>query len=96
MISKEEVKKLADLARINISDTEAENFGKQIEEILEYVGTIQKVVSGEEEGIDFGHVHNVLREDQAKDSGLYREEIIAEFPEKQDDFLKVKKILSQE
>ena len=96
MISKEEVKKLADLARINISDTEAENFGKQIEEILEYVGTIQKVVSGEEEGIDFGHVHNVLREDQAKDSGKYREEIIAEFPDKQGDLLKVKKILSQE
>ena len=96
MISKEEVKKLSDLARINISDSEATKFGKEIEEILEYVGTIQKVVSSEDEGIDFGHVHNVMREDKVKDSGLYREEIIAEFPEKQDDFLKVKKILSQE
>lgn len=96
MISKEEVKKLSDLSRIKISDSEAVKFGKEIEEILEYVGTIQKVVSSEDVGIDFGYVHNVMREDEVKNSGKYREEIIAEFPEKEGDFLKVKKILSQE
>lgn len=96
MISKEEVKKLSDLARINISDVEAEKLGGEIEEILEYVGVIQKVTSNEKEGIEFGAVRGVMREDQAKDSGKYKEEIKAEFPHKQGDFLKVKKILNQE
>ena len=96
MISKEEVKKLAELSRININDAEAEKIGGEIEEILEYVGTVQKVASNEKEGIEFGAVHNVMREDEVKDSGKYREELIAEFPESKDDYLKVRKILSQE
>ena len=60
------------------------------------MGTVQKVASNEKEGIEFGAVHNVMREDDVKDSGKYREELIAEFPESKDDYLKVRKILSQE
>ena len=37
MISKEDIKKLADLARIDIKDEEAENLGKEMDDILEYV-----------------------------------------------------------
>lgn len=93
MISKEEVKNLAELARINVGEAEAEKLGSEIEEILEYVATIQKVASNEKEGIEFAAVHNILREDEVKDSGLHREELIAEFPESENDYLKVKKIL---
>jgi len=103
MISKEEIKKLADLARIEVADEEAENLGKEMDDILEYVKLIQQFHSDEsfpkgkiekESGIEVGQLHNVIREDEnPTESGTYSKELIAEFPQKEGNYLKVKKIL---
>ena len=98
-IFKEEIKKLADLARIEIKDKEAENQGKEMDDILGYVKSIQGLHSDEsfskgkvEE--ESGQLHNVVREDEnPTESGVYNKELIAEFPNKEGDYLKVKKIL---
>ena len=43
MITKEEIKKIASLAKINISDDELDNYSGQISKILEYMSTLNNV-----------------------------------------------------
>ncbi len=91
MVSKEEIKRLADLARVMVEEKEAEELALEIDQILEYVGQV-KEISGDVEGFDT--ILNVMREDEnPNEPGAYREELIAEFPNKDGDYLKVKKIL---
>jgi len=102
MISKEEIKKLADLARIEITEKEQEKLALEMDEILGYVGQI-KEMTGNEEKIEnpplvtrgrLGGVINVMREDTDPiASETYSKDLIAEFPETQNNYLKVKKIL---
>ena len=92
MISKGDIKNLAELSRMDISEVEAEKLGTEIDSILEYVGQVQTVSLDIEDGIDFGPVKNIFREDEPEPS-QHREELIAEFPDKEGDYLKVNKIL---
>lgn len=96
MISKEEIKKLADLARIEVGEDEAESLGKEMDAILEYVGQVSNVAS---QGLAMrdefeNQIQNVMRDDvNPTESGTYSAELIAEFPESENNYLKVKKIL---
>ncbi len=97
MISKETIKDLADLARIEIDEKEAEKLAGEIDAILEYVGQVKSIAGDAKEGVEFGAVKNVFREDvEPTESGAYSKELTAEFPEREGDYLKVKKILNQE
>jgi aspartyl-tRNA(Asn)/glutamyl-tRNA(Gln) amidotransferase subunit C len=93
MISREDVRKLAALARIKLSPEEEETFAKDMEHILGYVTQIQKVsgtvdVKGKEK------VKNVLRkDDKPHESGIHTEAILAEAPRREGNYVKVKKIL---
>jgi aspartyl-tRNA(Asn)/glutamyl-tRNA(Gln) amidotransferase subunit C len=95
MISTEEIKKLADLARIEIEDTEAEKLATEIEAILGYVGQVSEFASSNDvDEVEIGSVYNVLREDiNPTEPETYTKELVAEFPHKEDGYLKVKKIL---
>lgn len=95
-ISKEDIRKLADLARIEVTDAEAESLKKDIESILGYVGQVTTVAAASEskEEIELGPVINVLREDEnPTEPGTNTADIVAEFPDKEKNYLKVKKIL---
>lgn len=97
MISKEEIKKLADLARISLEDGEIEKLRGEMNAILDYVGQV-KSVAGEEKAGEISEHYNVMREDGSPDrpaaeSGTRSKELIEEFPEKKGDYLKVKKII---
>ncbi len=93
MISREDIKKLANLARIKLSEEEEGRFAKEIESILGYVAQIQKV-SGKEDVKTAGAVRNVLREDsEPHEAGIFSEDLIAEAPQKDGEYVKVKKIL---
>ncbi|MDP2704917.1 MAG: Asp-tRNA(Asn)/Glu-tRNA(Gln) amidotransferase subunit GatC [Patescibacteria group bacterium] len=97
MITKEEVKKLAGLSRMKVSDEEVEQFAKEIDSILGYVEQIKNVVSSldDKKSSSDNMLKNVMREDEnPHESGAYTKEIVAEFPEKGDNNeLKVKNIL---
>ncbi len=95
MISKETVKELADLARIEISEIEVEKLVGEMGAILEYVGQVKSVVGDYKEGVEFGSIKNVFREDvDPTEPCVYSKELIAEFPEREGEYLKVKKILN--
>ena len=94
MISPEEIRKLADLARIKVEDAELPKLSKDIESILGYVGQLDEVrVSGD--GGNIKHrVSNVLRDDkEPHEAGIYTEKILANTPRRQGDYVVVKKIL---
>lgn len=94
MISKTEVKKLAELARIDLTEMEEERLAHEMGAILDYVGQIKSVVGEAADKKTALEIYNILREDQnPTESGAHSKELIAEFPDKQGDYLKVKKIL---
>jgi len=94
MISVKEIEKLAALARIKMEDAEKEQFGKDIDAILGYVDTIKTAEVSLDQSATVGAVKNVLRDDaQANESGAHTEALLNEAPQREDDYIQVKKIL---
>ncbi len=93
MIKKDDVQKLANLARIETTDTEAEEFANDLEHILEYVGQVNTLDLSDEQG-QTGPVFNVMREDgDAHESGAHTEDLLNAAPDREGNYFKVKKIL---
>ena len=93
MIRKEEVKKLAELSRIEVEDRELDALARDIESIVAYVSEITEVAS---EGVeaDAGILRNVMREDgEPHESGAYTETLLSAAPHREDKYVRVKKIL---
>lgn len=93
MITNDDVKNLAELARIDIPEGEIENLRKDMEGVLAYVSEIQKVAGdkGEKEVLEH---RNVFREDgEPHEKGLYTKGVLENAPETEGDYIKVKKIL---
>lgn len=92
MITKEDIKNLADLARIEIGDAEAEGLTTQIDSILGYVGQI-KDSTGDLSSV-IPKLRNVMREDLVTNTpDLYTEKLLNNAPSRLGRLLKVKKIL---
>ena len=93
-MNKEEVLKLAKLARIEIGEEEAESLSGEFNAILSYVGEIKKL--DHKNAIDEARPSqiNVMREDgEPHQSGLYTKKILEQAPGKVGSYIKVKKIL---
>lgn len=90
----EDIKKLAELARVDMSDEEMTEMANDFDSILAYVGQVQDAVKLiPEHEVDFD-LNNVAREDvQTNRGGEYTSKIIAEFPDQKNGYLKVKQIL---
>ena len=94
MIERKEIEHLATLSRIAFSEEELDGFASDINSILTYVDQLKEVATDEKQALDVGVVHNVFREDaDVYEGGESRDEIIESFPEKDGEYLKVKKIL---
>ncbi len=96
MATKEDVQKLAALARISISESELAQFTKEFDSILGYVGQLEKL-----DLPSLGDVkpplRNVMREDgEPHETGKYTEALAAQFPERDGDYLAVKQIISHD
>ena len=95
-VTPEEVKKLAELSRLALSEEEITRLQGEISAILEYIGTIQKVeLHGTPADSPYLELENVLREDgDPHETGIFTEALLAQAPRRDGSFLKVKKILS--
>lgn len=94
-----DIKKLANLARIDMSDEEMEGMAKDFDPILKYVGQVKDALRSNENIVkdkkpeDY-FLHNVMREDIVTNtSNQYTKKILDNAPETQDGYLKVKQIL---
>ncbi len=94
MLSKEEVKNIAHLARIGVTEEETEKYRKDLSAVLDF---FQELQSLDTEGIEpIGHITGRVseaREDGTDDFGVSGKEAIRKnFPESKDGFLKVKSV----
>lgn len=86
-----DVENLAELAKIDLTADEKKQILKDMGGILEYVKTIESVKIGEVN--PKYDTYNVWREDKIEIQEFSKDSIIKQFPDSQDNFLKVKKIL---
>jgi aspartyl-tRNA(Asn)/glutamyl-tRNA(Gln) amidotransferase subunit C len=93
MLTKEEVKKIAMLSRIELRDGEVEKFQKDLSAILDYVDELKKVdTEGLEIVASVTGLENVSREDVPV-VAENRDDIMGQAPEIKDGYYKVKAIL---
>ena len=93
MLEGKDIEKLASLARIAITPEERDAFLTEIEPILGYVAQI-KEITAQVKDKQLGLTKNVLREDiHPHESGLYTKDILLQAPDREGDYIKVKKIL---
>ncbi len=98
MISLDDVRTLAGLARLRLSPQEEEVLQKDISSILDYVGQVSEVPMPEKKE-DPGAWRNVMREDAPRgeeDPLAGKEEALrAAFPSREGDFNVVRKIIQK-
>ena len=94
-ITKEEIDKLAELSRIEMSDEEKNGILKDLESILGYVSDIQEATTQEVTAEDrVGILLNVMREDENPyKEETYTKRVIESAPKSEGNYIKVKKIL---
>lgn len=94
-MDKQKVLSLGGLARMSISDAEAERLSHEFESILKYVGEVSKLGPEESKAGSAEMLsRNRMREDgHPHESGLHTEKLLALAPEREDNYFKVKKIL---
>ena len=94
MISKEEVEKIAKLARLELTEGEIKKMQKDLSEILNYFDLLKKAPAPLKQGLSKIKKDNVLRSDEIlQRDNLVAEKLIAGFPDKKDSYIKVKTIL---
>ena len=92
MISKEEVRHIAKLARLGLMEKEIEKFQKELSPILDYVEKLAKVDVSNVEPLSHPFaVNNVSRKDKSSSVGN-SEKLLKLAPEKKNGYLKVKSI----
>lgn len=92
-IDEAQVRRVAVLSRLELSDAEVTQFSTQLSAIVEYIEKLNELDTENVEPL--AHclpVHNVLREDVPKPS-LSNEAALANAPEREDEYFKVPKIL---
>lgn len=93
MITKEDVKYLEGLAKIELTEDKRELYIKQIGDILEYIEDIQNISS---DGFEIVYEHkNIFREDEADLKDEHTQKAIANSPDHIGDLFKVSQVIKQ-
>ncbi|MFA5239997.1 MAG: Asp-tRNA(Asn)/Glu-tRNA(Gln) amidotransferase subunit GatC [Phycisphaerae bacterium] len=94
-INQEEVRKVAKLSRLDLTEGEIEEFTGQLSAILDYVAKMNELdTTGVEPLAHCLPISNVFREDIVRQS-LGTEKTLANAPQRDGDFFKVPKILEE-
>ena len=94
-ITKEEVKKVAHLARLELNENEINNHAEQLEKILDYIRQLEKIDTDDVPCTTRAiEVINVFRKDEKK-SYDGTQELLELAPSREDEFFKVPKIINE-
>ncbi len=98
MISKEDIKNLAELARLELTEAESAKLQADISNILEYVGQVSAAAG--ESGHDVPLNRNIVRNDTPRTEGdplAGKEEMLrGAFPKREGDYNVVRKIIQKD
>lgn len=93
-LTREEVLKLAQLARLALTDDEVDEFGRELGEILQYVEQLQAVdITGLQPTNQVTGLVNVMRDDVEMDYGYTSDDLLKNVPSVQDRQIKVKRMI---
>lgn len=94
-LTKDDVQKLAKLARLELSAAEIEKYQKEFSEILSYVEQLSSVnTEGVRPTYQVTGLHTVTRPDEELDYGTTQEDLLNNVPSTKDAQIKVKRMLS--
>ena len=94
-ITKEEVEKVAHLARLELNENEINNHAEQLEKILDYIKELEKINTDDVPCTTRAiEVTNVFRKDEKKNYDC-NEELLELGPSREDKFFKVPKIINE-
>lgn len=95
-MKREEIAHLATLARIELSEQELGNLESELSSIVAYVGAVSDIAADAADAAPQGGVrHNIFRSDEVLNQvDEYTADLIAEMPQKEGRYMKVKKILN--
>jgi aspartyl-tRNA(Asn)/glutamyl-tRNA(Gln) amidotransferase subunit C len=95
-VTKQDVEKIAKLAKLRFSDDEKEKLKGEMNKVLDYIDTLNEI-----KGLDkveplesINETENVFRED-ISEKCLTKEETLKNAPEKTENFFKVPKVLDK-
>jgi aspartyl-tRNA(Asn)/glutamyl-tRNA(Gln) amidotransferase subunit C len=95
-ISLDDVRKVAELARLELPDNKIATYTGQLERILDYVAHLQQVdTEGVPETTRAVEVPNVTRLDAVEATGI-REDLLELSPQREGDFYRVPRILGED
>lgn len=94
MISKEEVKNIAKLARLDLSEKEIEKYQKELSKILDYIEKLKEVDVKDIKPLSHPfELENVLREDKEEKKEIQQKKKLLDLmPESKQGYLKTKPI----
>ncbi len=94
-VSLKDVEKIADLARLYITEEEKEKYTRQLNVILEYMEQLNKVDTSKVEPLSHPfELKNVFREDEVQPS-LPVDDALKNAPEKSGNYFKVPKVINK-
>ena len=94
-VTKNDVKKIAELSRLEFSETELENYTTEMNKILEYVEKLNELDTTNVEPLSHPIENsNVFREDKVHTS-IEREKALKNAPDSTSEHFKVPKVISQ-
>ncbi|MCH7836711.1 MAG: Asp-tRNA(Asn)/Glu-tRNA(Gln) amidotransferase subunit GatC [Chloroflexi bacterium] len=92
-LTPEEVRHIARLARVGLSDDEMPRLQSQLSKILDYFRRLQEVdTENVPPTAQTLAMHNVMRDDEPQPS-MDKEEVLANAPQREDDHFRVRAIL---
>lgn len=89
-ITKEEVLKIAKIARIAVDEDEIEGYRKQLEDVLSYAACVKKIAAEIDATVSYKNI-NVFRQDSVE--RFNPEEILQRAPDRQENYFVVPRIL---
>lgn len=93
-ISDEEVLHIAKLARLNLPENEIQNYKKNLEEILEFADTINKVDTANiGETIGTNENYNVFRKDEIIQNSN-KDELLSNAPSQDEGMFRIPKVIN--
>tara|TARA_S200000501_G_scaffold117066_1_gene109953 strand:- start:370 stop:663 length:294 start_codon:yes stop_codon:yes gene_type:complete len=94
-ISNDEVKKVAQLARLELNESEIQHHAEQLEKILDYINQLEKINTDNIQCTTRAiEVVNVFRKDEKKEYEN-SEELLDLAPSRENKFFKVPKIINE-
>ena len=95
-VTKEEVKKIATLSKLSLSESELKNHTNDMNNILEYMDLLNEIdTSNTKELVNVHDATSDLREDNSEDS-IPKDKVIDNSPDFEDDYIKIPLVVKKD